>query len=167
MDPAFEAAVPVAARVAEAARNEGVPVLHADVVFEPGFPEIDRANTFYAENKTGDYMVAGTDGAHWDARICRDGEWTIPRCRIGVFTSSRAAEMMRGLNVRTLIVCGIATSGVVLSTVRQAADLDFRLIVVADACADRDAEVHRVLTEKVFPTQAEVVSADSVIRDLR
>ena len=52
---------------------------------------------------------------------------------------------------------GIATSGVVLSTLRQAADLDYRLTVLRDACADADAEVHRVLTEKVFPRQADVV----------
>jgi nicotinamidase-related amidase len=54
------------------------------------------------------------------------------------------------------VLTGIATSGVVLSTLRQAADLDYRLIVLADACLDADPEVHRVLTEKVFPRQAEV-----------
>lgn len=46
----------------------------------------------------------------------------------------------------------------VLSTIRQAADLDFRLTVLSDACADRDEEVHRVLTEKVFPKQATVLT---------
>jgi len=55
------------------------------------------------------------------------------------------------------VLCGIATSGVVLSTLRQAADLDYRLTVLRDACADAEAEVHRVLTEKVFPRQADVV----------
>jgi nicotinamidase-related amidase len=39
---------------------------------------------------------------------------------------------------------------------RQAADLDYGLIVLADACLDADPEVRRVLTEKVFPRQAEV-----------
>ncbi len=43
-----------------------------------------------------------------------------------------------------------------LATLRQAADLDYQLIVLADACLDADPEVHRVLTEKVFPRQAEV-----------
>ena len=51
---------------------------------------------------------------------------------------------------------GVATSGVVLSTLRQAADLDYRLVVLSDACLDADPEVHRVLTEKVFPRQAAV-----------
>jgi nicotinamidase-related amidase len=46
-----------------------------------------------------------------------------------------------------------------LSTLRQAADLDFGLTVVRDCCLDPDEEVHRVLTEKVFPRQAAVQSA--------
>ena len=54
----------------------------------------------------------------------------------------------------SLVLTGIATSGVVLSTLRQAADLDYGLTVLVDACADADPEVHRVLTEKVFPRQA-------------
>jgi nicotinamidase-related amidase len=45
----------------------------------------------------------------------------------------------------------------VLSTLRAAADLDFELTVLRDACADADPEVHRVLLDKVFPRQAEVV----------
>ncbi|HYB16621.1 MAG TPA: isochorismatase family protein [Streptosporangiaceae bacterium] len=63
--------------------------------------------------------------------------------------------MRRGIS---LVLAGIATSGVVLSTLRQAADLDYRLTVLADGCLDADPDVHRMLVEKVFPRQAEVVS---------
>ena len=54
---------------------------------------------------------------------------------------------------------GHSTSGVILSTVRLAADLDYHLIVVEDGCADRDEEVHSLLMEKVFPRQGTVVSS--------
>ncbi len=66
--------------------------------------------------------------------------------------------LLRGLCANTLVLAGIATSGVVLSTLRQAADLDYGLVVLADGCLDPDPEVHRVLTEKVFPRQADVMS---------
>jgi nicotinamidase-related amidase len=56
------------------------------------------------------------------------------------------------------VLTGIATSGVVLSTVREAADKDYRLTVLADCCADGDQEVHQVLTTKVFPRQADVLT---------
>jgi nicotinamidase-related amidase len=52
---------------------------------------------------------------------------------------------------------------VVLSTARHAADADYRLVIVEDCCADRDAEVHRVLLEKVLARQATVVKAEAVV----
>ncbi|HXC06188.1 MAG TPA: isochorismatase family protein [Bacteroidia bacterium] len=57
-----------------------------------------------------------------------------------------------------MILTGVATSGVVLSTLREASDKDYRLTVLSDCCADRDEEVHRVLTTKVFIRQAEVMT---------
>ena len=41
---------------------------------------------------------------------------------------------------------------------REAADRDYELTVLRDACVDGDEEVHRVLMDKVFPRQAEVLS---------
>lgn len=67
--------------------------------------------------------------------------------------------VLRSNNITTLVLFGISTSGVVLSTVRWAADMDYQLVVVSDACADRSEEVHRVLTEKIFPWQATVMRA--------
>jgi nicotinamidase-related amidase len=63
--------------------------------------------------------------------------------------------------VDTLVLAGISTSGVVLSTTRDAADRDFRLLVLADCCADPDPDVHRVLIEKVLPRQAEVIDLET------
>jgi nicotinamidase-related amidase len=54
----------------------------------------------------------------------------------------------------------------VLSTVRHAADADYQLLVVGACCSDADPEVHRVLTEKVFPRQASVTTAQAILRVL-
>lgn len=70
-------------------------------------------------------------------------------------------------DIDELVLTGIATSGAVLSTLRQAAGLDFRFTVLADACLDPDAEVHRVLTEKVFPVQADVVTVNDWIMSIK
>jgi nicotinamidase-related amidase len=61
-----------------------------------------------------------------------------------------------------LVLAGISTSGVVTSTVRHAADADYRLVIVEDGCADPDAEVHRVLLDKVLARQATVVKVADV-----
>jgi isochorismate hydrolase len=54
--------------------------------------------------------------------------------------------------------------GVYISTVRYAADLDYRLIVMEDCCADQDAEVHDFLMQRLLPRQAEVVTAAEVLQ---
>jgi len=53
--------------------------------------------------------------------------------------------------------------GVVLSTLRHAADMDYRAVVVADGCSDKDPEVQRVLMEKIFPFQARVAMVEECI----
>jgi len=81
----------------------------------------------------------------------------VTKRRVSAFAGSDLDVVLRSLEVDHLVLAGISTSGVVLSTVRQAADLDYRLTVLADGCADPDPEVHRVLLDKVFPRQATVV----------
>jgi nicotinamidase-related amidase len=87
------------------------------------------------------------------------GDIIVRKNRVGPFGSTDLDEQLQKRGIDTLVLAGIATSGVVLSTVRDAHDRDYRLIVVADLCADRDAEVHEILTGKVFPRQAEVIKA--------
>ncbi len=67
-------------------------------------------------------------------------------------------EQLSGRGIDTLILAGISTSGVVLSTVRDGSDRDYRLLVLSDATADRDPAVHACLMEQVFPRQAEVIT---------
>lgn len=59
--------------------------------------------------------------------------------------------------MQEIVLCGVATSGVVLSTVREAADKDYGIAVLRDGCLDGDEEVHRVLMEKIFVKQAKVL----------
>jgi nicotinamidase-related amidase len=90
----------------------------------------------------------------------------VTKRRVSAFAGSDLDVVLRGGDIDSLVLTGIATSGVVLSTLRQAADLDLGLTVLADGCLDADLEVHRVLTEKVFPRQADVVSVDGWVTAL-
>ena len=65
---------------------------------------------------------------------------------------------MTNLGVTTLILAGLQTSGVVLSTVRDAADKDYRLILLSDCIHDPDEELHAVLMGQVFPRQADIIT---------
>ena len=45
-----------------------------------------------------------------------------------------------------------------LSTLRDAHDRDYRVVVLADASADSHSDVHDFLIEKIFPQEAQVIT---------
>ncbi len=94
-----------------------------------------------------------------DAVAPEEGDIVVRKTRVGPFGSTDLHEQLQARGIDTLVLAGISTSGVVLSTVRDAHDRDYRLIVLGDLCADRDPEVHEVLIGKVFPGQANVIDA--------
>ena len=159
-----------AARAASGARAAGIPVMFVRVGFRPGYPEISPSNSTFSAitAQAGDAYTEGHPATQVHAALAPlEGEPVIVKRRVSAFSGSDLDVLLRGASADSLVLAGIATSGVVLSTVRQAADLDYHLTVLADACADRDPEVHRVLTEKVFPRQALVTTADEWIAALR
>ena len=92
------------------------------------------------------------------------GEAVFTKRRIGPFSTTELNEELVRRKIETLVLMGISTGGVVLSTVRWAADVDYELIVIGNCCADMDPEVHRVLVEKVIPRQAAVISSEDFER---
>ena len=142
-----------------AARSNNIPVIYVVVGFRAGMPEVGANNKGFAASKE---RLASVDmnmfmTVHPDLAPAA-GELTVVKRRVSGFTGSDLEVILRAQGIQHLVLTGIATSGVVLSTLREAADKDYRITVLADCCADGDEEVHRVLTTKVFPRQAEVVS---------
>ncbi|RZU10444.1 nicotinamidase-related amidase [Kribbella rubisoli] len=148
-------------RAIDAARAAQIPVIYVVVGFRAGHPEISSRNKSFSAISSGQGM-AGDDpniAIHPDVAPL-PGDIVVTKRRVSAFTGSDLEVVLRSGDIDSLVLTGLATSGVVLSTLRQAADLDFRLTVLDDGCRDSDPEVHRVLTEKVFPRQADVVSID-------
>ena len=103
--------------------------------------------------------MAGSEGAAiHPAAAAREGEPIVVKHRISPFVGTDLETLLRANGIDTLVLAGVHTSGVVLSTVRSAGDLDYRLVVVRDCCADPNAEVHAMLLDAVIPMQATVVT---------
>ncbi|MFF5300951.1 cysteine hydrolase family protein [Streptomyces sp. NPDC013161] len=106
------------------------------------------------------------DATQIDARITpEDGDIVVRKIRYGSGSTTDLHEQLSDRGIDTLVLAGISTSGVVLSTVIDAADRDYRVLVLSDGVADPDAEIHRVLVEKVFPSRAHVIDT-TVLRQL-
>jgi nicotinamidase-related amidase len=161
---------PRVASTLAAARDRGIKVIHMQVGFRPGLPEIGARNPLFAGIKNStqwQQIFQGTAGAIHPALAPQGDEIVITKHRISAFAGTDLEMILRANEMETLVLMGIATSGVVLATLLQASDADYRIVVVKDCCADLDTEVHNCVTGKVFPRLATVVTADQLIAALK
>ena len=150
-----------------AAREAGVMVCYCATVFRPGYPEIGARNKTFGQRKaSGQPAVFDPLAVIHPAIAPAAGEVVVGKHRVNALYGTGLEVALRANDIHNLIILGYATSGVVLSTVRYAADLDYNLLVVEDCCSDSDAEIHDFLTGRIFPRQAEVVQSRDVIAAL-
>jgi len=164
MVPGSDACVSAAAKATDFARTKGFQIIHVGLGFAKGHPEVPDTGRF-AMVKEKNLFVKGTPSAEFHPSVARPEELVVYKQRVSGFSENQLHMILRARGIKNLVLFGIATSGITLSTLRQAADLDYNCIVIKDACFDRDEEVHRVLTEKIFPGQATVLTADSFIAE--
>ncbi|MFH1560205.1 MAG: cysteine hydrolase [Chloroflexota bacterium] len=126
------------------ARHKDIPVIYVEVVRGERTPESEIHH----------------------AITPKSGETVLTKSRAGPFSTTNLDEVLKKQDIETLVLMGISTSGCVLSTVRWGTDIDYKLVVLSDCCADRDDEVQRVLMEKLFPRQATVVTSQQFLRAL-
>jgi nicotinamidase-related amidase len=142
------------------ARSAGLTVAHVRVAFrDADYAAIPEHNRTFAPFRGGGMLADGSPECEIveSLRPQRD-EIVVRKTRFGSFSTTSLSPRLREAGIESLILAGISTSGVVLSTVRDAADQDFRIYVLADACADGNPHVHSLLTETVFAHQAYVIN---------
>ena len=159
--------LPKAAAAAAAARAAGLRVIHVVIGFREGYPEVAPGNKVFSGLRQSGRFAPGSPGAAIvDALTPQAGDLVVVKHRVSAFSGSDLEMLLRAAGIQALLLAGIASSGVVLSTLRQAADLDYRLLVLRDACLDADPAVHACLMDKVFPRQADVIDVEAFTRAL-
>ena len=141
------AVVENAARALAGARQAGIPVI-------------------YVVHRGGPFAEYAPDVELHEGVAPAEGELVITKVRPGPFSTTALDVTLREMGRDNLVIMGVATSGCVLSSVRWAVDINYSFIVLADACSDGDPEVHRVLTEKVYPRQGTVMNTEEFLHAL-
>lgn len=150
-------------KIIDFAHQINLPVLFVVVGFRVGVPEISISNKMFGAIKT---ATPATFIEPQPLISPLDHDVVILKRRVSAFSGSDLEVILRAQNISHLILTGISTSGVVLSTLREAADKDYQITVISDLCADADEEVNTVLLEKVFPRQATVTTSDQWMSEL-
>ncbi len=96
-----------------------------------------------------DYKITGFNvpKGSWDAKVAPEippleDEIIIPKTSSSVFNSTNIDYVLRNLNCRHLVICGVLADQCVEGAVRDACDLNYLVTLVSDACTTLTQERH-------------------------
>ncbi|MFJ5999590.1 cysteine hydrolase family protein [Streptomyces sp. NPDC092370] len=152
-----------ARRAVDRAREAGIPVVYVVVGFSPGLADWPPTSPLFAEAADGDRLILGTWGTQvHDSLKPEAGEPVIAKRRVNPFLGTHLELILRSYGVNTLLLTGVTTDLVILSTAREAHDLDFRVEVLEDATATSSQELHEAALTLLRRT-AEVTTVDAAL----
>jgi len=164
LDLGSTAAVEVSRQLLISARKHGVPVIHTAVHYRAGavdaglFIRKVGALALLADDQPGELRELLPEVAPLDT------ETVIIKQYASAFFGTSLASTLRALNVDTVVIAGVSTSGCVRASATDALQHGFRPMVVADGCADRTAELHRSNLRDLDAKYADVVDSAEVLR---
>jgi len=168
-EPAFpsgsdlSAEVAAAARLVEAARSGGVPVIWTVISYTSAEADGD-AVAWLRKARGMRALREGSDAVALDPRLDRRPEdHLIAKKGASAFHGSSLAALLTGLHVDTAVVCGATTSGCVRATAVDAVQSGFDTLVVADACGDRARGPHDAALYDLQAKYADVVALDDAV----
>lgn len=163
-----DALVPAVAgceRLVEAARQAGVPVIFTRYVYQPGYADGGLLpNELVPQMVEAQALISGT----WDAEIIpslapAEGEVVIDKSRPSSFYGTQLEPVLTSQDIRSLVLCGVTTNICVETTARDAGQRDYRVHVVADACAEYDQTRHDVALGTMGFAFGWLTSTDEVV----
>lgn len=161
--PSLLAAARTAAKGARAAE---LPVVYIQVLLRPGRAGVSPRNKKLT--RLHDVLTVGApDLEIADSIAPTPGDFVLTKHRVSSFAGSGLDVLLRSLDITHLVLSGVSTSTAVLSTALAAADLDFELTILSDACFNGTGlSLHDLLMSELFPTIATVTSAHEWVATL-
>ncbi|GAA3904840.1 cysteine hydrolase [Streptomyces lacrimifluminis] len=152
-----------ARRAVDRARAAGIPVVYVIVGFSPGLADWPETSPLFTEAADGDRLILGTWGTevHESLKPLAD-EPVVAKRRVNPFLGTHLELILRARGVNTLLLTGVTTDLVILSTAREAHDRDFLVEVLEDATATSDPELHQAALTLLRRT-AEVTTVDAAL----
>ncbi|BBC98228.1 cysteine hydrolase family protein [Streptomyces griseofuscus] len=159
--------LPRAVRALRTARAAGVPVIHVALQLRPGHVDAHPRNKTFGALPLHLFTPDDPGAAIHPDVAPADGEIVVYKNRVSAFAGNNLQQILAAQGIDHLVLAGIATGGIVLSTALQAADLDYRVTVLTDACADPHPGLHDTLVNDVLARRGEVTTVESWGHTLR
>jgi nicotinamidase-related amidase len=151
-----------AARLLAMVRGARIPVVSVRIAFRPDHADVIANCAIFRNVVASKAMVDGEWGAEFHEGLePREGEFVVKHTRVNAFYGSQLEETLRVLKAERLIMAGVATNSVVLTTVACAADMGYEVVVVSDACSSGNSALHESSLENMRLV-ADVVAIDEL-----
>lgn len=161
----YDAEVAATARLIEAARPKGVPVLFTTIAYAPG----GRDGGAWLRKAPGlAILEEGSELVEIDARLPRaPADPLIVKKGASGFFGTNLAALLAAERVDTVIVCGATTSGCVRASVVDAVQSGFPALVPRECVGDRAPEPHAANLFDIDAKYGEVVGLDEMLAYVR
>lgn len=140
------------------ARAAQVPIIHVALQLRPGHADVHRRNKMFGSLAPDVYTADDPSTAIHPEIAPRDGEIVVYKNRVSAFAGNNLQQILAAQDIGHLVLAGIATGGIVLSTALQAADLDYQVTTLSDACADPNPDLHTMLLTTVLTRRGDVAT---------
>ncbi|EPD69038.1 cysteine hydrolase family protein [Streptomyces sp. HGB0020] len=147
-----------AGRALETARAAEIPVVHVVLRLRPGHVDVHPRNKIFGALPSGLFTEDDPNAAIHPDLAPRGDEIVVAKNRVSAFAGNNLQQILAAQDIDHLVLTGIATSGIVLSTALQAADLDYGVTVLSDACADPDPALHNTLLTQLLNRRGDVAT---------
>jgi nicotinamidase-related amidase len=153
--PFARPAAAAAAQAVTAARGHGIPVIFVRAALRPSGADLGTRNQLFQQFfKLGEVFHEGRPGTEVTPELDPlPGDPVVTKRRTSAFHGSDLEILLRVQGAQRIVLCGTATGAVVAATAYAAADLDFEVTILSDACADPAPDVHAFLTTTLFPSR--------------
>ena len=157
-----------AARLAQAARARGIPVIHVWFIVEPGAPGVTMNAPLFEGLADAKALVRGTWGAAAVSGLePQSGDHIVEKQRMSAWEGTRLETVLKALGRDIVIVTGAWTNMSIEHTARTGADKGYFMIVPEDACSTMNAEWHTASVNYALQNVAVVTDVDAVIEATR
>lgn len=144
------------------ARAANIKIGYVRVGFSPDYRECPPTSPIFQGAKKAGMFKLGTWGTEVHPALApAPGEFDIVKHRVSPFYATSLEALLRTHRIERLYLCGVSTTGAVLSAAKEGHDRDYELFIVDDCCCALNEEQHRAAIDGVRRF-ARIVTADEV-----
>ena len=156
-----------AAKLADACRGRGVPVIHVHYIVEDGAPGLKLNAPLFQGLKEAGAMVRGSWGAApADGLEPRPGDYVVEKMRMSGWQDTKLETLLIGLHRFTVIITGAWTNMSIEHTSRTGADKGYNMVVPEDCCSTMNADWHNASINYALQNVSTVTNSGDVIEAL-